>query len=102
MAALAALRPPEDGVAPVKAREEALDYLATTRAWLGDAAAWQAAADRVARGMVEREVAPVSNPRRKRQGLRWRRATAAAVVARRARQDNAAWDAAPADLPRTA
>ena len=42
--------------------------------------------------MVEREVALVINRRMKRQGMRWRRANADAVVALRVQTINATWD----------
>ena len=91
MAALAALRPADVAAEPVMALEEALTYLHGQRAWLGDYAAWQAAGYPVGSGMVEREVALVINRRMKRQGMRWARANADAVVALRVREYNAAW-----------
>jgi hypothetical protein len=95
-AALEALRPAPPGE-PVAALEEALTYLAEQHAWLGEYAAWRAAGLPVGSGLVERAVALVINRRLKRQGMRWRRANADAVVALRVRECNAAWDDGPAD-----
>jgi hypothetical protein len=96
LAALTALRPAA-AAEPVRALEEALTYLAGQRAWLGDYQAWQEAGYPVGSGMVEREVDLVINRRMKRQGMRWRRANADAVVALRVRTLNDDWDAATAD-----
>jgi hypothetical protein len=52
----------------------------------------------VGRGLVERELALVINPRMKNQGMRWKRANTTAVVALRVQQFNAYWDAAVAYL----
>jgi hypothetical protein len=46
----------------------------------------------VAVAWSEREVEVVLNRRLKRQGMRWRRANADAVVAVRVRECNATWD----------
>jgi hypothetical protein len=91
LAALTALRP-GPALEPVKALEEAITYLAGQRAWLGDYRAWQAAGYPVGSGMVEREVDLVINRRMKRQGMRWRRANADAVVALRVRTLNDDWE----------
>lgn len=88
--ALAGLRPAD--AEPVTALEAALPYLATQRDWIGDDGAWQEAGEPVGSGMVEREVALVINRRMKRQGMRWRRANADAVVALRVRAINDSWD----------
>lgn len=87
---LADLLPP--GAEPVAALDDALGYLASQRAWLGDYGAWRDAGEPVGSGLVEREVALVINRRMKRQGMRWRRANADAVVALRARAINDSWD----------
>jgi hypothetical protein len=100
-AALAALRPPGPAE-PVAALEEAITYLDGQRGWLGDYAAWRDAGLPVGSGLVERAVAVVINRRLKRQGMRWRRASADAVVALRVRECNAAWDREPDDDCRAA
>jgi len=69
-------------------------YLQEQRRWIGDYGTWQAAGEPVGSGMVEREVALVINRRMKRQGMRWRRTNADAVVALRVRTINRTWDAA--------
>jgi hypothetical protein len=80
------------GADPVAALEAALTYLATQRDWLGDYGAWRDAGEPVGSGLVEREVALVINRRLKRQGMRWRRANADALVALRVRTINDTWD----------
>jgi hypothetical protein len=45
---------------------------------------------------VERAVAVVIDVRMKKQGMRWKRATATAVVALRVRRINTDWEAAAA------
>jgi hypothetical protein len=100
-AALVALRPAPPGE-PVAALEEALTYLDEQGAWLGDYATWRATGLPVGSGLVERAVALVINRRLKRQGMRWRRAAADAVVALRVRACNATWDDGPADAQRVA
>jgi hypothetical protein len=79
------------GAEPVAALDDALSYLATQRDWLGDYGAWRDAGEPVGSGMVEREVALIINRRLKRQGMRWRRANADALVALRTRTINATW-----------
>ena len=79
---------PPAGAEPVAAVEEALTYLVTQRGWLGDYGAWRDAGEPVGSGMVEREVALVINRRMKRQGMRWRRTNADALVALRVRTIN--------------
>jgi hypothetical protein len=79
------------GAEPVAALTDALTYLASQRTWLGDYGAWRDAGEPVGSGMVEREVALVINRRLKRQGMRWRRANADALVALRTRAINATW-----------
>ncbi len=70
---------------------ETITYLQEQRTWIGDYSAWQAAGEPIGSGMVEREVALVINRRMKRQGMRWRRANADAVVALRVHTLNATW-----------
>lgn len=89
LAALVALRPV--GADPAARLEDAITYLRSQRAWLGDYAAWQAAGYSVGSGLIELAVALVINRRMKRQGVRWRRVNASAVVALRARMFNADW-----------
>ncbi|HEX6798770.1 MAG TPA: hypothetical protein VF116_13765 [Ktedonobacterales bacterium] len=98
LAALRALRPPSapPPASPAEsppALEEAITYLHTQRAWLGNYAAWQDAGYPVGSGLIERAVALVINRRMKRQGMRWRRENASAVVALRVRELNATWAA---------
>ena len=76
------------GAKPVAALDDTLTYLATQRDWLGDYGAWRDAGEPVGSGMVERAVALVINRRMKRQGMRWRRANANALVALRIRAIN--------------
>lgn len=90
--ALGALLPA--GAAPPSAVTETLAYIQAQRTWIGDYAAWQAAGEPIGSGLVEREVALVINRRLKRQGMRWRRINADALVALRVRTINAAWDRA--------
>lgn len=87
--ALAAL-PPADA-APIPAVVETLTYLHEQRAWIGDYGAWQAADQPIGSGLVEREVALVINRRMKRQGMRWRRTNADALVTLRVRRINDTW-----------
>lgn len=77
---------------PLAALDDALTYLATQRGWIGNYDAWRAAGEPVGSGLVEREVTLVINRRMKRQGMRWRRATADALVALRVRTINDTWD----------
>ena len=90
VAALTALPPPEAPIPPRVA--ETLTYLHAQRAWIGDYGAWRDAGEPIGSGMVEREVALVINRRMKRQGMRWHRANATAVVTLRVQTMNAAWD----------
>jgi hypothetical protein len=84
---------------PVAALDDALSYLATHRAWLGDDGAWRAVGEPVGSGMIERAVALVINRRMKRRGMRWRRACATAIVALRVAILNADWDQRCAPAP---
>ncbi len=89
LAALLALRPA--AADPVMRLEDAIAYLRSQRAWLGDYAAWQAAGYPIGSGLIERAVALVINRRMKRQGMRWGRANASCVVALRVREFNTDW-----------
>ncbi|HEV2236572.1 MAG TPA: hypothetical protein VGR57_07910, partial [Ktedonobacterales bacterium] len=80
---------------PVARLEQTITYLAAQRSWLGTYAAWQEAGYPVGSGLIERAVFVVINRRMKRQGMRWRRTNADAVVALRTRERNA--DADPFD-----
>ena len=84
--------------ATIEALEDAIGYLDTQRDWLGNDQAWQDAGDPVGSGLIERAVAIVSNRRMQRQGMRWRRDSANAIVALRVDQLNRDW-AAVDDLP---
>lgn len=88
--ALAALPPSE--AAPIPTVVDTRTYLHEQRGWIGDYAAWQEAGEPIGSGLVEREVALVINRRMKRQGMRWRRVNADAVVAVRVRTINQSWD----------
>lgn len=102
LTALQTLRPAPTVVPPAEsppALEDAISYLQGQRAWLGDYAAWQDAGYPVGSGLIERAVALVINRRMKRQGMRWRRDTASAVVALRVRELNATWDSDDGNLP---
>jgi hypothetical protein len=81
------LRPPSGEVPPPL--EEAIRYLETQRAWIGNYEQWQAQGYPVGSGLVERAVAVVINARMKKRGMRWKRANATAVVALRVQRINA-------------
>jgi hypothetical protein len=100
-AQLQALRPGPLDV-PVEALEAALTYLENQRAWIGDYQHWRELGYPVGSGLVERAVALIINRRLKRQGMRWRRANATAVVALRVRTINADWKVASAQRHRAA
>ena len=91
LGALAELRPVGEGE-PIAALEGAIEYLQGQRAWLGNYARWQAEGFSVGSGLVERAVALVINRRMKKQGMRWRRQNADAVVALRTSRLNDEWD----------
>jgi transposase len=74
--------------------EEAIRYLETHRAWLGNYEQWREQGYPVGSGLVERAVALVINIRMKKRGMRWKRANATAVVALRVQYINANWEAA--------
>ncbi len=83
---------PAVGQEPLQAVEEALSYVATQRERIVDYATWQASALPAGRGVVERAVEVVLNRRMNKQGMRWKRANADAVVAVRGEMLNQAWD----------
>jgi hypothetical protein len=86
---------PSTGEVP-PALEDAIRYLETQGEWLGNYQRWQEQGYPVGSGLVERAVALVINVRMKKRGMRWKRANATAVVALRAQQINAAWEATAA------
>ncbi len=90
---LRALRPPAKQT-PLPALEEAIRYVESQRAWIGNYAQWVAAGYPIGSGGVERAVEVVINRRMKKQGMRWTRANADAVVALRVEMLNQAWDEA--------
>jgi hypothetical protein len=92
---LQALRP-SPAETPVEALEAALTYLENQRTWIGNYQHWREMGYPVGSGLVERAVALIINRRLKRQGMRWRRANATAVVTLRVRTINADWEAASA------
>jgi hypothetical protein len=91
ISALTAL--PEAGTEPAAAFAETLGYLDGQRGWIGNYGAWRAAGEPIGSGLIERAVALVINWRMKRRGMRWRRATATAIVALRVRCINDTWHA---------
>lgn len=85
------LRPARGDVPP--ALEEAIHYLETQQDWLDTYAHGQEQGDPVGSGLVERAVALVIQVRRKKRGMRWKRANATAVGALRVHHSNTDWDA---------
>lgn len=77
---------------PIKAFEELVTYVENQRQWIGNYEQWQQQGYPIGSGLVEREVALVINRRMKRQGMRWKRANADAVVALRVQRFNADWE----------
>lgn len=77
-----------------RALEDAIEYIEGQRSWLGDYGWWEAQGYCVGSGAVERAVEVVLNKRMKKQGMRWKRVNAAAVVALRVELLNQAWDQA--------
>ena len=98
LAGLTALRPTSPTADPIARLDDAIAYLRNQRAWLGDYTAWRQQGYPVGSGLIERAVALVINRRMKRQGMRWRRVNASAVVALRVREFNADWDDGDDDL----
>jgi hypothetical protein len=87
---------PDSAADPAARPEDAIAYLRSQRASLGDYGAWQAAGYPVGSGLIEHAVALVMNRRIKREGMRWCRPNASCVVALRVREINADWED---DLP---
>lgn len=69
-------------------------YLRNQGDWMDNYQAWQEQGYPVGSGLVERAVAVMINVRMKKQGTRWKRANATAVVALRVQRINADWEAA--------
>ena len=95
-AALATLRTlqPAAPADPLAAVTDAISYVDSQREWIGDYGQWVAAGYPIGSGGVERAVEVVINRRMKKQGMRWKRANADAVVALRVEMLNQAWDEA--------
>ncbi len=81
------------GEAPA-ALEDAIRYIETQQAWMGDYEHWQEQGYPVGSGLVERAVAVIINARMKKRGMRWKRTNATAVAALRVQRINADWEAA--------
>ena len=77
-----------------QALEDAIEYVEGQREWLGNYGEWEAMGYAVGSGAVERAVEVVLNKRMKKQGMRWKRANADAVVALRVEVLNQAWEQA--------
>jgi hypothetical protein len=88
---------PDGDQEPVPALEETIRYIDGQRDWMGDYAAWQAEGYPIGSGLVERAVELVINRRLKRQGMRWLRNNAGALVALRVATINHRWLAPPKD-----
>ena len=84
----------EEGQEATRVLEEAIGYIEGQRAWLGNYGEWEAMGYPVGSGAVERAVEVVINKRMKKQGMRWKRGTADAVVALRVEVLNQAWEQA--------
>jgi hypothetical protein len=80
---------------PIKPLEDTISYLHNHRAWIGNYEAWSEQGYPIGSGMVEREVEIVINRRLKRQGMRWLRSNANALVALRTRTINSDWPNQP-------
>jgi hypothetical protein len=65
--------------------EEAITYLENQRTWIGNYEQWRQQGYPVSSGLVEQAVAVMINRRMKRQGMRWKRGNATAIVALRVR-----------------
>lgn len=77
---------------PISVLAASISDVASQRAWIGNYEAWVAAGYPSGSGGVEREVEVVINRRMKKQGMRWKRANADAVVALRVELLNQAWE----------
>jgi hypothetical protein len=76
----------------VEALEAAIGYIQNQRDWTGNYEEWRRAGYPIGSGMIERQVELVIDRRMKRQGMRWLRANADALVALRVNQINHDWD----------
>jgi hypothetical protein len=94
--ALATLRRlrPVAGQDKIGALDDALEYVEGQRGWIGNYEEWEAQGYPIGSGAVEREVGVVINRRMKKQGMRWKRSNADAVVALRVERLNQEWDEA--------
>lgn len=81
-----------DGGGRHKRIEEVMEYVRGQGEWIGNYGAWQAAGYPIGSGAVEREVEIVLNRRMKKQGMRWKRRNADAVVALRVERLNQTWE----------
>ncbi len=71
--------------------QKAITYLVNQRPWIGSYENWRKQGYPVGSGMIERAVAIVINRRMKKQGMRWKRPNATAMVALRADLLNEDW-----------
>jgi hypothetical protein len=71
--------------------QKAITYFVNQRPWIGSYENWRKQGYPVGSGMIERAVAIVINRRMKKQGMRWKRPNATAMVALRADLLNEDW-----------
>ena len=83
----------QEGEELVTALEKAIRYVQGQRDWIGDYQEWQDEGYPIGSGLVERAVELVINRRLKRQGMRWCRVNADAVIVLRVRVINDEWEA---------
>ncbi len=76
----------------VEALEAAITYISNQRDWIGNYEEWKQTGYPIGSGMIERQVELVIDRRMKRQGMRWLRANADALVALRVNQINHDWE----------
>ena len=79
---------------PAESSEEvqkAITYLENQRPWIGSYEHWRELGYPVGSGMIERAVSVVINRRMKKQGMRWCRPNATAIVALRVDLLNDDW-----------
>lgn len=72
--------------------EAAIRYIGNQRDWIGNYEEWKQQGYPVGSGLIERQVELVINRRMKRQGMRWLRTNADALVALRVKHINHDWD----------
>jgi hypothetical protein len=91
--AVQGLRALDTGLPPEASEtvKKAITYLEHQRPWIGSYEHWRKLGYPVGSGMIERAVALVINRRMKKQGMRWCRPNATAVVALRADLLNEDW-----------